>query len=272
MTYWLYVPTLERRREESSSRLLRVPKDQRGLFSRNDAVFVYHEGVIDCIYYKLIECQWGFIVSIDAVLSPVIRMALRDNFNIERVLLKIERDPEQYGLRIPNHSGDWLLDMCYGQPNHLSVAPLWSPEVESSPIQETEALRFRMERLTQGVFRDRLLAFWSGACCVSGVSIPVFLRASHIKPWAIATGAERMDPNNGLLLAVNYDLAFDQGLITFEDDGVMTVHAMADVDALAITGVVSGSRILRPLNAPQRTYMAYHRENVFGAWLGSSKP
>lgn len=45
------------------------------------------------------------------------------------------------------------------------------------------------------------------------------LRASHIKPWASSNNVERLDPANGLLLAVNYDAAFDALLMTFDEGG-----------------------------------------------------
>jgi putative restriction endonuclease len=41
-----------------------------------------------------------------------------------------------------------------------------------------------------------------------------------MKPWAdCASDAERLDPFNGLLLAVHWDAVFDCGLVTFADDG-----------------------------------------------------
>lgn len=52
--------------------------------------------------------------------------------------------------------------------------------------------------------------FWSGRCGVTGIDQPELLRTSHIKPWAVcATDDERMAPINGLLLAANWDAAFD---------------------------------------------------------------
>lgn len=46
----------------------------------------------------------------------------------------------------------------------------------------TEVERNTIERLTQGAFRNRLMQLWNGACCVTGVTAPHFLRApaSHL--------------------------------------------------------------------------------------------
>src|SRR3546814_3413344 len=50
------------------------------------------------------------------------------------------------------------------------------------------------------------------------------LRASHIKPWSkCASGDERVDGNNGLLLSPTADHLFDRGWITFEDDGALEI-------------------------------------------------
>lgn len=54
----------------------------------------------------------------------------------------------------------------------------------------------------------------------TGLDQPELLRASHMKPWAdCSDDRERLDPFNGLLLAVHWDAAFDKGLVTFEEDG-----------------------------------------------------
>ena len=47
--------------------------------------------------------------------------------------------------------------------------------------------------------------------------LPMFLTASHIKPWAVAAPGERLMSSNGLLLNTLHDRAFDCGLITLDD-------------------------------------------------------
>ena len=46
---------------------------------------------------------------------------------------------------------------------------------------------------------------------------PVYLVASHCKPWRDATNEERLDDENGLLLTPSVDHLFDRGFIGFED-------------------------------------------------------
>ena len=84
----------------------------------------------------------------------------------------------------------------------------------------TEVEHTRIERIGQDLFRDRLMRDWGGRCPLTGIAEPELLRASHIVPWrTCVTDADRLDPNNGLLLSALWDAAFDAGLVSFTDDG-----------------------------------------------------
>lgn len=90
----------------------------------------------------------------------------------------------------------------------------------------TEVERLVVQRIGQSIFREALMDFWSGRCAVTGLDQPEMLRASHMKPWAdCVSDAERLDPFNGVLLAVHWDAAFDCGLVTFADDGAVQLPA-----------------------------------------------
>ena len=78
-------------------------------------------------------------------------------------------------------------------------------------------------RLGQGQFRENLLRIWNGSCAVTGCTITEILRASHVKPWSKCSNKERLDSQNGLLLAAHIDALFNCGLISFRDDGVMLI-------------------------------------------------
>ncbi len=90
-----------------------------------------------------------------------------------------------------------------------------------STLSATERDATVRQRVGQDLFRDGLLTLWQGRCAISGLSVPELLRASHAKPWASSTDAERLDVYNGLLLAAHLDAAFDCGLITVQVDGVI---------------------------------------------------
>lgn len=88
------------------------------------------------------------------------------------------------------------------------------------------------------------------------------LRASHIKPWKNSTNKERLDIFNGLMLTPNLDTAFDNGLISFGDDGNILVSekiSNADLQKLGITKKMK----LKHIDERHKKYLRFHRKNVF---------
>lgn len=67
-------------------------------------------------------------------------------------------------------------------------------------------------RVNQNVFRQIVVANYSGKCAITGIDIPELLFASHIIPWS-KNEDERLNPENGICLSALYDKAFDKGLI-----------------------------------------------------------
>jgi len=123
-------------------------------------------------------------------------------------------------------------------------------------------------RIGQGFFRAAVLASYDLKCCMTGLSIPELLVASHIVPWA-ADEKNRLNPRNGLCLSSLHDRAFDAGLITVTEKHVVKVsgrlkkakpnwlnsRALCDLDG-------------KPIQLPDRFYpdpefLRYHQKNVF---------
>jgi putative restriction endonuclease len=73
------------------------------------------------------------------------------------------------------------------------------------------------QRIKQSFFRRAVLSSYKGRCCMSGISEPRLLIASHIVPWS-QDQANRLNPGNGLCLSALHDRAFDQHLISLGDD------------------------------------------------------
>lgn len=130
--------------------------------------------------------------------------------------------------------------------------------IESDVLTATEKATLMKVRIGQGIFRGKLINFWKG-CSVSQFKNVDLLVASHIKPWAASDNAERMDVFNGLLLLPNLDRAFDLGYITFSDDGRIIISEALSNPELA--GISKDMRI--PLVDRHRTYLDYHRQQVF---------
>ena len=67
-------------------------------------------------------------------------------------------------------------------------------------------------RVNQNLFRKIVLSAYSNRCAVSGMNVPDFLIASHIKRWSDDID-NRLNPSNGICLNSLYDKAFDKGFI-----------------------------------------------------------
>lgn len=118
-------------------------------------------------------------------------------------------------------------------------------------------------RRGQGIFRKRVLDI-EPVCRITGIDKPNLLIASHIKPWrACETAAERLDGANGLMMAPHADFLFDRGLLGFEEDGrAIFSSQLTDADAEQL-GIHLQQTPLRPLREDSRSYLQYHRTNVF---------
>jgi putative restriction endonuclease len=131
-------------------------------------------------------------------------------------------------------------------------------------ITTTEVDALVRQRVGQGLFREMLLEYWDGRCAVTGLAVSELLRASHAKPWKDSTDAERLDVHNGFMLAFHLDALFDQGWVTFRDDGlaVFSPALPAGVRELLLGERPIG---LSRVGACHLPYLAHHRQHVFRA-------
>lgn len=129
--------------------------------------------------------------------------------------------------------------------------------------RSTEAERLVVQRVGQNLFRAALLDYWHGTCCITGLSIPALLRASHAKPWALCkSDEERLDVFNGLLLAPNLDALFDGGWMTVLANGRVIFSGELTVQATLQLGVDRGFEV-RGLTHAHQAYFQFHREQIF---------
>ncbi|MBO5703559.1 MAG: HNH endonuclease [Bacteroidaceae bacterium] len=124
-------------------------------------------------------------------------------------------------------------------------------------------------RLGQNYFRKMVLQNYGNKCCVTGLNVPQILRASHIVSWA-SDKTNRMNPENGLCLSATYDAAFDQHLISFDEDYRMIVSKqIKDYFTNQITKQYfedfEGKRIILPsLYMPSKKLLEKHRNFIVG--------
>ncbi|WP_374013555.1 HNH endonuclease [Pseudoxanthomonas koreensis] len=146
-------------------------------------------------------------------------------------------------------------------PFQRKVADGVLPEIDLSTTVSRQVQEIRVK---QSLFKRRLLNV-EKHCRLTGVADLRFLRASHIKPWSkCASGTERVDGANGLLLTPHADLLFDRGWITFEDNGalVRSSHLPSDVTSRIGLDLTNGRRC-GGFDAKQTAYLEYHRNAVF---------
>lgn len=123
-------------------------------------------------------------------------------------------------------------------------------------------------RVNQAFFRAAVLAAYGLRCCITGLSIPPLLNASHIVPWSLDV-KNRTNPRNGLCLNAIHDRAFDCGLLTITPDlrvklspklkGNATDNALRDFLWRFESAPISPPRRF----APDENFLRFHNEKVF---------
>lgn len=126
---------------------------------------------------------------------------------------------------------------------------------------------FSEQRIKQSFFRRAVLSGYRERCCMSGLSDPRLLIASHIVPWS-RDKANRLNPSNGLCLSAIHDRAFDKGLITLSDDYRVILakelrgRKEAFVEQVFIP--LEGRKIELPERFwPDQSFISQHRSSVF---------
>ena len=117
-------------------------------------------------------------------------------------------------------SNDWdeaLLqsEKLMAQVNNTTIEKLNNIDIDDIPMEGLEKIRLVKARVNQCIFRNIILATYNSKCCITGISNPQLLIASHILPWS-KDEKNRMNPMNGLALNALHDKAFEVGLITID--------------------------------------------------------
>lgn len=126
-------------------------------------------------------------------------------------------------------------------------------------------------RVGQAFFRNAVLCNYHARCCMTGIAVPTLLVASHIKPWTQSDDAtEKANPQNGLCLNALHDKAFDQGLITVDDQYRIVIsnqlkqYPQLDETTKNWLCKDEGKEIYLPERGkPGRIFLEYHRDAIF---------
>jgi putative restriction endonuclease len=222
-------------------------------------------------------------------ITPFGRIHAR-NPDIKLLAQEIDRTPSAVALKMTNFAGLDPTIARAGMSNHSKLdkevwddffsnmekylppadttstgGELSEPQVEF--IRATPAgidvMRLTKTRVNQGFFRKLVLASYDNQCALTGIDTPDLLVASHIVPWSI-NSSERTNPTNGICLNALHDRAFDEGLITFDED--FSVVYSSKIPSLTKTALKSFSSIKMRLPTkfvPAKSFLDYHRSEVF---------
>lgn len=131
-----------------------------------------------------------------------------------------------------------------------------------------EKERFVRTRINQNFFRASILSLYNHKCCVTGLSIPDLLIASHIVPWS-KDEKNRLNPRNGLCLNAIHDRAFDKGFITVTTDYTVKIskyfaNYATDKAVTELFIKYDNQKIILPDKfLPDAEFLAYHNERIF---------
>ena len=124
------------------------------------------------------------------------------------------------------------------------------------------AVTSKSRGIAQRLFRGNLLRLWQGSCAVTSVHEPRVLRSSHIRPWANSNSQEKVDHFNGLLLVPNLDSLFNEGLISFRNDGRILVSGDWHTDDQRRMHITT-DLCLRSVHHESWPYLEFHRDSMF---------
>lgn len=193
--------------------------------------------------------------------------------NLDSLLVTIEEITQRFG-RLSNFAqqGSQAINAKY-QPEayrlYQELDVKYNNEIIKKDLSDierrlkglpTEKITEITQRVGQGWLRKKLLSIYSGKCQISDECDREFLVCSHIVPWR-DDEENRLNPNNALLLAFNYDFFFDKGYISFSDDGTIIISSKIK-DIKDKYGIKSELK-LKGLKEESKIFLKRHRETIF---------
>lgn len=167
-----------------------------------------------------------------------------------------------------NSSNDGAAVAAKAAKINLGNMPGYLPDdIDVSSREGREIVKEAKQRVGQDQFRKWILGIYGGKCCITGLNIPAVLHASHIVAWA-DDAKNRLNPSNGLCLSATYDTAFDQHLISFDDDyRLILSKSVKDYCTTAVCkeyfADYEGYAIALPTRfLPDKELLSKHRDNL----------
>jgi putative restriction endonuclease len=155
-----------------------------------------------------------------------------------------------------------VLDYQYRSITHPSLLKEYSVEEPSADIPAKRAYRAGADKYRRGVL-DHM-----PQCPFTLITEERLLIASHIKPYIACMREGKKDEAlhhlNGLSLSPTYDRLFDQGFITFTDDGDLICGTQLNTITWSRLNINPASNKRMRIHPEGREgYLEYHRRHVF---------
>ena len=142
-------------------------------------------------------------------------------------------------------------------------------EIVEKSITKNVPLNTTIERLVQSrvgqnQFRMKVIDACGGICAFTNIDDVSLMNAGHIKPWAVSSDEERLDPNNGLLFTLTFDRLFNHGYISFTNDRELILSPLVSKRNAKLLNLVDGTKIpIPPIKGKRKAYMEYHRDMIY---------
>lgn len=178
--------------------------------------------------------------------EPILSDCTRASFTEEIYRLKKKSEMRNTDLKMIDYKNRDMI---------LSIIPTMGIPVDRDASKDLQAF-----------FKDCLFYEFNHCCAICGVQIPHMLIASHIKPFRdCAHVYEAMDNNNGLLLCRNHDYLFDQGYISFDQDGRILISSpiMKSSNFKAYQVPTDFKLNSKCMSDSRKKFLAYHQQKFF---------
>jgi len=218
----------------------------------------------DVLFFEFIESQAGgdlrfYITSFkgDIFYNEFRKIVLPEITYISILKLKDYKNNEIFYFRP-------YLNYFFDSKHHSAIIAEKEKQIdENTKIAEKEKIEIKRSRKGQGKYRANVLDEMI-ECLITRVNDERMLIASHIKPWAVCeTDQERIDRYNGLALTPTYDRLFDQGFITFSNNGLISVSPYLSPLNIKRLGLIPDKKYNLQENQKRSIYLEYHRQNIF---------
>ncbi|WP_246073797.1 HNH endonuclease [Fluviicola chungangensis] len=161
----------------------------------------------------------------------------------------------------------WESEQILAKYKGQSVEASSGINLDNIPHEGLERETLIKARVNQYFFRKAILSSYNSSCCITGITFPELLVASHVVPWSKDTG-NRVNPSNGVCLNSLHDKAFDTGLITITPDYKVKLSDKLLMNSnstfISLFLPYHGKSIQLPKRfLPDKSLLKWHNENVF---------